>query len=164
MYKNILLPTDGSELSKRAIAAGVRLASAVGAKVTGVHVTPKLAATGLEQWAVGEKGRRSRLVAIFDEQAKHYLGEIEAAAQKAGVRCECICVAGDSPYVQILKTAANAGCDLIYMASHGKHGASALLLGSETVKVLTHSPIPVLVHRERRKVPVASRLEATAIG
>ena len=104
MYKNILLPTDGSELSKRAIAAGVRLASAVGAKVTGVHVTPKLAATGLEQWAVGEKGRRSRLVAIFDEQAKHYLGEIEAAAQKAGVRCERICVAGDSPYVQILKT------------------------------------------------------------
>lgn len=160
MYKHILLPTDGSELSKRAIACGVRLAAALGAKVTGLHVTPRIAATALEQWARGEKGRRPRLAAIFDEQAKQYLSDIEAAAEKAGVRCECLRVNGDFPYEQILKTAANEGCDLIYMASHGKRGTSALLLGSETAKVLTHSPLPVLVHRERRTLPVASRVES----
>ena len=158
MYKHILLPTDGSVLSKRAIKSGLRLAKAVGAKVTGLHVTPKLGATALEQWVRGERGRRSRLAAIFAEQAKQYIAEIKAAADKAGVHCECVCVSGEAPHVEILKTAATKGCDLIYMASHGKRGTSALLLGSETVKVLTHSPIPVLVHRERRRPPIASRI------
>ena len=162
VYKHILLPTDGSALSKRAIEGGIRLAKSVGARVTAVHVTPKVAATALEQWARGESGRRSRLAAIFDGQAKQYVAEIAAAAERAGVPCGCVRVRGESPHEEILKTAANRGCDLIYMASHGKRGTSALLLGSETAKVLTHSPIPVLVHRERRRPPIASRVRLRA--
>lgn len=159
MYKHILLPTDGSALSTSAIESGIRLAKALGAQVTGLHVTAKLGTTPLEGWARGDARTRSRLKALFAEQAKQYLAVIEAAAKKAGVRCECLCVTGDSPYEEIVKTANDKRCDLIYMASHGKRGASALLLGSETVRVLTHSPIPVLVHRERGPAPIATRVK-----
>ncbi len=145
-------------LSTRAIASGIRLAKTVGARITGLHVTPKFAASALDQWARGKRGTKTRLAEIFNEQAKHYLAAIETKAAKAGMRCECLRVTGDAPPEEILKTAANKGCDLIYMASHGKRGASALLLGSETAKVLTHSRIPVLVHRELRRPPVGSRV------
>lgn len=160
MYKHILLPTDGSALSASAIESGMRLAKALGARVTGLHVTAKLGTTSLERWVRGDDTRmRSRLETLFAKQAEQYLAVIEAAAKKAGVRCECVCVAGDAPYEEIVKTANEKRCDLIYMASHGKRGTSALLLGSETAKVLTHSPIPVLVHRERGPAPIASRVK-----
>ncbi|MGZ5093809.1 MAG: universal stress protein [Burkholderiales bacterium] len=160
MYKHILLPTDGSELAKRAIESGVRLAKSVGARVTGLHVIAKLGSSSLERWAFGEAKSRVRMEAILAEQAEKYIAMIESAAKKAGVRCECICVTGGAPYEEIIKAATSRGCDLIYMASHGKRGESALLLGSETAKVLAHSPIPVLVHRERRTAPLAARARA----
>jgi len=148
MYKHFLIPTDGSALSEAAAASGIRLAKALGARVTALHVVPILADAPLEGWAHGDTASRSRLKALFEQQAQQYLAAIEQQAKKAGIRCACITLRGDSPYEGILKTAAGQGCDLIHMASHGRKGTSALVLGSETVKVLTHGAIPVLVHRE----------------
>ena len=147
MYRHILLPTDGSTLSKSAVQSGIQLAKALGAQVTGLYVTSNIAATPLEA-CMRDTAVRERLKAIFAEQARRYLAVIEAAAKAAGVRCECLCVAGDSPAREIVKLANTRRCDLIFMASHGAAGTSALLLGSETAKVLIHSAIPVLVHRE----------------
>lgn len=147
MYTHILLPTDGSALSESAAESAVRLAKALGGRIIGLHVTPKFSTAPLEAWAYGDPDSRSRLKALFDDQGQRYLAVIRQKARDAGVPCECLCVSGESPYEEIIKTARHHKCDLIYMASHGRKGASALLLGSETAKVLTHSPVPVLVHR-----------------
>ncbi|MGZ8231637.1 MAG: universal stress protein [Burkholderiales bacterium] len=160
MFKHILIPTDGSALSERAIASAIRFAGSIGARVTGLHVAAGGGVSPLERCLRGDAHTRSRLKALFAEQAKRYLEVIESAAKKAGIRSECLCVTGDAPFQEILKTAENRRCDLIYMASHGKAGPSALLLGSETAKVLIHSRTPVLVHRERNPPPVASRMKA----
>jgi nucleotide-binding universal stress UspA family protein len=81
------------------------------------------------------------------EHAEKTLGAVVRAAQAAGVACETVQIAHEHPYQAIIDTAKSKDCDLIVMASHGRHGISAIVLGSETVKVLTHSKIPVLVHR-----------------
>lgn len=148
MYTHFLVPTDGSALSEAAAASAIRLAKALGARITALHVVPDLADAPLEAWARGDTASRSRLRAVFEQQARQYLAAIEQQAKKAGVRCACISIAGGSPYEGILKTAADQGCDLIYMASHGRKGTSALVLGSETIKVLIHGTFPVLVHRK----------------
>jgi nucleotide-binding universal stress UspA family protein len=83
----------------------------------------------------------------MQENATKTLGAIASAARAAGVACETIQVENEHPYQAIIDTARSKGCDLIVMASHGRRGVSAIVLGSETVKVLTHSKIPVLVHR-----------------
>jgi nucleotide-binding universal stress UspA family protein len=85
--------------------------------------------------------------ARMQKHAEKTLGAVANAAQAAGVACETIQVEHEHPYQAIIDTASSKGCDLILMASHGRHGISALVLGSETVKVLTHCKIPVLVHR-----------------
>ena len=158
MYKHILLPTDGSPLSERAVGSGIQFAKAIGARVTGLHVTPRFSTAPLKGWAHGASKSRARLQAMFNERAKQYVALIQQKARTAGVRCQGFCVAGDSPYEEIIKTAKNKGCDLIYMASHGSKGVSAVVLGSETVKVITHSPVPVLVHREASLARAASRV------
>lgn len=147
MYKHILLPTDGSELSAKAVAAGVQLAKALGARVTGLHVAPNPPSRPLENWAHGDKDYQQHLKALLESQAAMSLEVIKSAAQQAGVECECGYVWGDSPYEKIIEAARKGGCDLIFMACHGKKGAAAVVLGSETVKVLTHSPVPVLAYR-----------------
>jgi nucleotide-binding universal stress UspA family protein len=145
MYKHILLPTDGSDLSKRAIDHGLALAKTVGAKVTAlvvstpIHalvVTPGLASSSLDQY--------KQFVA--DHTAK-YLDKIRDAAAKLGVRCDVVQIAHEQPYEAIINAARENGCDLILMASHGLRGVSAIVIGSETLKVLTHTDIPVLVYR-----------------
>ena len=80
-------------------------------------------------------------------QANRNLAVLEKAAKDAGVPCETLCEIADHPYEAIIRIAEKRGCDLIMMASHGRRGVKGLLLGSETQKVLTHSLIPVLVHR-----------------
>lgn len=157
MYKHLLIPTDGSALSEAAAASGIRLAKVLGARITALHVVPDLADAPLEGWAHGDTASRPRLKTLFEQQAQQYLAAIEQQAKKAGVRCAGLGVSGASPYEEILKTATERGCDLIYMASHGRKGASALVLGSETVKVLTHSGIPVLVHKEAGSVSTSAR-------
>ena len=153
---------DKIVLSEAAAASGIALAQALGARVTAVHVMPQLGDAPLDSWAQGDTRSRSRLRALFEQQSQRYLAAIERQAAVAGVDCTCVTISGGLPYEAILQTAADKGCDLIYMASHGRKGASALLLGSEAVKVLTHAPIPVLIHRANgvmTEVSVTCRLD-----
>ncbi len=147
MYKNILIPTDGSEASRRAITAGVKLARLSGARITAVFAAP--AATPIlfrDSLPAGYATPRENEVLIARAATGH-LSVIEKAAKSARVRCDSVTVKSDFPADAILATAKNAKCDLIVMASHGRRGLKGLLLGSETQKVLAQATIPVLVHR-----------------
>jgi nucleotide-binding universal stress UspA family protein len=145
MFKHILIPTDGSELSLKAILYGVRLAKESGAKVTGLTVAQPYQPAGMDTVYIpideGDYEEQSRLLT---EKA---MEQVRMAADAAGVPCETVREVHDQPYRAIIDAAQALQCDLIVMASHGRRGISALLLGSETAKVLTHSTIPVLVYR-----------------
>lgn len=145
MYRKILIATDGSELCERAARHGVALAKALGAGVVGVTVLQPLH-TGAPRSMVP-----SNLAAIVHEQmqklAAENLAGIERVAREAGVPLETMRESDDHPWQGILRAAKSEGADLIVMASHGRRGVAALVLGSETQKVLTHSPVPVLVVR-----------------
>jgi nucleotide-binding universal stress UspA family protein len=147
MVKHILLPTDGSKLSARAVAAGVKLAQALGARVTGLFVAPAPTPLVYAHFLPVGYMAPEQHAAVIERAAARYLGVIEKAAKAAGVPCECMRITSDFPADVILQTATKRKCDLIVMASHGHHGLSALLLGSETHKVLTHAKLPVLVYR-----------------
>ena len=148
MFKHILLPTDGSELSRKAVLKGIEFAKSVGAKVSGFYVlpeyTPMLATEGFGYID-------PETVELFEKNAEAYartcLDAVSQAAAAAGVECECATVKGLNVHEAIISAAEEKGCDLIWMASHGRRGISGLLLGSETAKVLTHCSIPVLVFR-----------------
>ena len=144
MYKNILLPTDGTEFCKKAVRYGVALAKLVGARVTGVTVTVPLSrfiAPSVPPDMV-DKLRENRRAAV-----KETLALVEATAKASGVPCETVEIEDEHPYQGIINCAKTKACDLIVMASHGRRGMSALLIGSETQKVVTHTTIPVLVCR-----------------
>jgi len=147
MYKHILVSTDGSELSNRAVEYAAALAKAVGAKLTALTVTtpyygsavePELVMVGIDDY----RKRTAKVAASYLEVAK----DIAAAAQ---VPCEAVQIEHPQPYQAIIDAAKERGCDLIVMASHGRRGVAAIVLGSETTKVLTHSTIPVLVVRAK---------------
>jgi nucleotide-binding universal stress UspA family protein len=145
MYKHILIPTDGTNLSKKAIKEGVAFAKSIGAKVTAVTVTPTfhtIAAEPLMIIDTIDEYKRDSAV-----RAKKLLDVAKKAAKAARVRFNGVHVVHDQPYAAIINTARRKGCNLIFMASHGRRGISALVLGSETTKVLTHSKTPVLVCR-----------------
>ena len=147
MYKNILLPTDGSPLAREAILAGVKFAKAVGARVTGFYAAPP--ATPLEyrgMFPVGYADPATR-ARVIEKTATQYLAVIKEAAKAAGVRCSVEHVTDDFPADAIVAAAKRYKCDVIFIASHGRHGFKASLLGSQTHKVLAQSPTPVVVHR-----------------
>jgi nucleotide-binding universal stress UspA family protein len=145
MFKHILIPTDGSDLSRKAVLYGVQLAKASGAKVTGLTIAEpyRVASMDAVLVSIGEDE--------YDEESRRIsnraLEQVTMAAEAAGVPCETIREVHDQPYRAIVDAAHALSSDLIVMASHGRRGISALLLGSETVKVLTHSTVPVLVYR-----------------
>jgi nucleotide-binding universal stress UspA family protein len=145
MFKHILLPTDGSSLSHVAIQKGVQLAKSIKARITGISVMPEhkyyMYQTDIIVQVKKETAKQHKL------QADRNLSVVEKAAKDAGVSCETLCEISDHPHEMIIKVAEKRGCDLIMMASHGRRGIGALLLGSETQKVLTHTRIPVLVYR-----------------
>jgi nucleotide-binding universal stress UspA family protein len=146
LYKNILIPTDGSELAAKAVEQDVLFAKEIGAKITAMTVTEpfhllSVAPSQLEYTPIEYKKRA-------EAYAEKVLGIVSAAAKLAGVGCETLHVEHEQHvYQAIIDAAASRRCDLILMASHGRRGVSAVVLGSETVKVLTHSKIPVLVYR-----------------
>ncbi|HEY5635582.1 MAG TPA: universal stress protein [Burkholderiales bacterium] len=147
MFKHILIPTDGSALSHRAVIAGVELAAAIGARVTGLFAAP--AATPLvyrDLLPVGyaTPARHARLI---EKSAARYLDVIADHAKKKGVRCALVQLTDDYPADAIVATAKKSRCDLVFMASHGRKGMAGLLLGSETQKVLARAGVPVLVYR-----------------
>jgi nucleotide-binding universal stress UspA family protein len=145
MYTNILIPTDGSELAGKAVEHGIALAKRIGAKVTVVTVLPPFHTFTTDTQMIEDTPAQYK--ARMQKHAEKTLGGVTHAAQAAGVACEAVLVEHEHPYRAIIDTADSKGCDLIVMASHGRHGISAIVLGSETVKVLTHCQIPVLVQR-----------------
>jgi len=144
MYRHILIPTDGSELAERAVTHGLSLAKFVGAKVTAI-----IAQESLGTWlSFAESGTVEAFVKYTEQIKKHgasVLDRAANAAKQAGVPCDTIQAEDVQPYEAIIAAATDRGCDLIVMASHGRSGLSAVVLGSVTNKVLTHTKVPVLV-------------------
>ena len=147
MYKRILIATDGSRRSRRAVARGVALAKSLGAAVVGFHARLPDPVLYYGEPVALPAATWERLEKESIKAAETHLAQILTAAKKAGVDYRGISISSTSPSEAIIKTAKKEKCDLIVMASHGRKGVSQLLLGSETIKVLTHSRIPVLVTR-----------------
>ncbi|HSH06253.1 MAG TPA: universal stress protein [Burkholderiales bacterium] len=148
MYKHILVPTDGSRLSAKAVKAAAALAKKLGAKLTGVYVIPPYVPPMYGEAAVYvPEVTPKRYKDLAEKEAKKALAAVEIAAQVAGVPCKTTWVTKDQAWEGITRTARARKCDLIVMASHGRRGLTGLILGSETTKVLTHSKVPVLVCR-----------------
>ncbi len=146
MYRRILVPTDGSALCDSAVKEGIEFAKFAGASVVGFHAIP---ATSYLIYT--EAGPSDVLAEQFERDAlargERLVKALEEQARAAGVASESLTLVNDHPWEGIIEAANQRNCDLIFMASHGRRGLSALLLGSETTKVLTHSKIPVLVYR-----------------
>jgi nucleotide-binding universal stress UspA family protein len=141
MFNHVLIPTDGSELAEKAIRYGVALAKEQGAKITALTVSRPFHVMTLEPGMLADTpAAYAKHVA---ERTKKYLDLVSQAAKAAGVACDAVSLEHEHPYQGIIDTARKQDCD----ASHGRSGASAIVLGSQTVKVLTHSKVPVLVYR-----------------
>jgi len=147
MFRNILVPTDGSELSRATAKRAITFASEAGARITAFYAKPEYPIAYFGEGALIDPTTPEKFTQMADQQAAEYLGEVAAWCKEANVECETTSATSDIPYEAIIEAAEKAGCDLIFMASHGRRGISGLLLGSETNKVLTHSKIPVLVYR-----------------
>lgn len=144
MYKHILISTDGSDLANAAVDHAVQLAKLMNAKLTAITVQPYLdnfVAEGVSI-TVSDEDRKA-----FAAATAHNLDQVQAKADQAGVEVQKLQIEGGEPWRTIVEAGKDKGCDLIVMASHGRRGLSAMLLGSETQKVLTHSEVPVLVVR-----------------
>lgn len=144
MFKRILVPTDGSDITARAVDTAVALAKQLGAQVVALSVKEPFPYDLMsEMQPVAPQD-------FFDAQeriATSRIRQVQDSCAAAGVVCEPHTVEAHRPWEAIIGLATSAGCDLLVMASHGRRGVSALLLGSETQKVLTHSSVPVLVVR-----------------
>ena len=145
MFKHLLLPTDGSQLSEAAIHKGVQFAKTINAKVTGFYVMPEFHVFTYRTEMLEDT--KVEFARDCKAHADQFLAVIEKAAKAAGVACDTALATSDHTYEAIIKAAEEKSCDLIVMASHGRKGVQGILLGSETHKVLTHSTLPVLVYR-----------------
>ena len=148
MLKHLLVATDGSKLSDKAVNAAIGLARDLGAKLTGFHATEDYPIMPFPEYAMfGESLTPAMWKEDEEKRARRMLEKVEAKAKKAGVACDTNFSLALHPYEAILQAAKKARCDLIVMASHGRRGIQGVVLGSETNKVLTHSKLPVLVVR-----------------
>ncbi|HEX7953634.1 MAG TPA: universal stress protein [Burkholderiales bacterium] len=147
MFKNILIPTDGSALSKKAVKAGVALARATGAKVTGFYSPERYEILAYGEYFPPDLVSRSEWNNRSRKTAARFLAAVEKEAVRAGVPYSGLYLDSLAPWEAIIEAAKKKKCDLIFMASHGRSGLSGLLLGSQAAKVLSHSKIPVLVYK-----------------
>lgn len=145
MFKKILVPTDGSPLSDKAAKAAMEFAAVQGATVVGLSVAELYPFMLMPE--AGVMVDMANYEEIQDKSAQQAMGKLKAMANEAGVTTEVVSTRGVHPYEEILKTATDKGCDLIWMGSHGRKGLDKLLLGSETQRVLSHATIPVMVWR-----------------
>lgn len=145
MFKHILIATDGSDRSERAVRIGIDLAQRLGAEVTAVMATWPVPPIFIE--GTGLMLPNDQLEQNSVDFARRCLAVAADAARTAGVACKTVHAVRAQPYEAILQTAEANRCDLIVMASHGRSGAAAMLLGSETSKVLAHAKVPILVCR-----------------
>jgi nucleotide-binding universal stress UspA family protein len=144
MFKTILAPTDGSDFSGQAVQAAIALAKAQGAKLILLTVVNPEPYAGVADYQPDAYNAfHNRAMSAADDRLQTAL----QAAQAAGVTCEALMQEDAQVWQGIVSTAEQRGCDLIVMASHGRRGVQAVLVGSETQKVLTHSKTPVLVYR-----------------
>ncbi len=148
MFKHLLVPIDGSELSQTALKQACSFARETGARLTVYHAKSAylpygMATEGMFDFAVASEAYRIAM----DKRVESILNNAKQTAAEAGVACEAVSTECEEPHEGIIAMAQSRGCDLIFMASHGRRGARALMLGSETQKVLTHCKIPVLVCR-----------------
>ncbi len=147
MFKHILVPTDGSDLSSDTANRAIVFAKEAGAKITFYFAKPDYPVAFYGEGALIDPTTPEKFAEMADQQAGEILAACEARAKTAGVVSASNSSVSDVPYEAIIAAAEQVGADLIFMASHGRRGISGLLLGSETQKVLTHSKIPVLVYR-----------------
>jgi nucleotide-binding universal stress UspA family protein len=147
MYAHLLVPTDGSKLSDKAVAHAISLAQALHAKVSFFYASPDYPLPAYADGVVYEPVSKKEYAQLARKEADKVLTRAATKAQAAGLDCGRMHSIAASPWEAILKAAKSAKCDAIVMASHGRRGLSAMLLGSETQKVLTHSKLPVLVVR-----------------
>jgi nucleotide-binding universal stress UspA family protein len=147
MFKHILVPTDGSQLSTETVKRAIGFAREAGARITFFYAKPEYPVAFYGEGAFIDPTTPEKFAEMAEQQATEILAGCEKLAQEASVACARHTVASDVPYEAIIEAADTAGCDLIFMASHGRRGIGGMLLGSETQKVLTHSKVPVLVYR-----------------
>jgi nucleotide-binding universal stress UspA family protein len=148
MYKHILISTDGSRLSDKAVNAGIALARELGAKLTIFHATEDYPIMPSPDYAAGIGSFTPEAwKADQEKRTQRILDKAQTTAQKAGIACSTKSATALHPYEAIMEAAKKGRCDLIVMASHGRRGIKGLVLGSETHKVLTHGKVPVLVVR-----------------
>lgn len=145
MFKHILIPTDGSQLAEAAVDKGIALAREAGARVTFLMVVEPFRVVSFD--SVQLESTRAEYDKHVAGVVRDVLAAAEARATAAGVPAATVDGEDDEPYRAIVKAADTLGCDLIAMASHGRRGMAALMIGSQTMKVLTHSKVPVLVYR-----------------
>jgi nucleotide-binding universal stress UspA family protein len=147
MFKRILVPTDGSELSNEAVKDAIKLAQECGAALVILNVQPVYRPPVAAETAMAYGYTQGDYEASAMQNAEQVVSAAAKLAAAASVSCKTIAQLEVSPYEAIIRVAKDEACDLIFMASHGRRGVAALLLGSETHKVLTHCKVPVLVHR-----------------
>ena len=147
MFKHLLVPTDGTELSRQTVHQAVVFARESGARITFFYATPDHPVSFFGNVGLTDPQTRENLIKSAEHQAQEILAAAIDTAKAAGVDCVGVTNPSENPHDAIIAAAQAHGCDLIFMASHGRRGISGLLLGSETHKVLTHSRIPVLVYR-----------------
>ena len=147
MFKRILLPTDGSELSRKAIKKGISFAKSIDAGVVGFFSPADYSGVLYSEYIPPNLMSRDQFFANAEKAAKKHLAFVEKTAAASGVPYEGYHAPSDAPWEAIIEAAKKKRCDLIFMASHGRKGLSALVLGSQASKVLTHSTVPVLVYR-----------------
>jgi nucleotide-binding universal stress UspA family protein len=147
MFKHVLIPTDGSKLSSKAVKKGVEFARLMNARITAIHVYPAYRGSPYGDFGPSDDVVEKQYREHAEEAAEKFLAEAVKLADGAGVRCDTVILEGDSPWEKIIAVAKKRKCDVIFMASHGRRGLAGLLMGSETHKVLTHTDIPVMVFR-----------------
>lgn len=147
MFKHLLVPTDGSPLAQAAVERAVAFAREVGARITFFCAEHPYPAMYLGLGAISDGQAIREYKAAEASAARRLLDGCAALAAAQGVACDALALVSDAPYAAIIAAADRVGADVIFMASHGRRGVEALLLGSETQKVLTHSTLPVLVYR-----------------
>ena len=147
MFKHILVPTDGSALSESAVSRAVTFARAPGARITFFYAQPDFPMPIYGEGALIDPTTPEQFAKSAAAEAQSILAKAKAIADADGVVAATDTVVNEVPYQAVIDAADRHGCDLIFMASHGRRGLNALVLGSETHKVLTHSKIPVLVFR-----------------
>ncbi|MBS0544859.1 MAG: universal stress protein [Proteobacteria bacterium] len=147
MFKHFLVPTDGSALSESTVARAVSFAKEAGARVTFFYSQPDFPMPIYGEGALIDPTTPEQFAKAAATEAEQILQRAKAVADAEGVAADTDTVVNEIPYEAIIDAADRHGCDLIFMASHGRRGIAGLLLGSETQKVLTHSKTPVLVYR-----------------